>query len=740
MHPAATKISLPIVFLIFSNLLAAQTAQFANTWKFKTGDDSSWKNEFFDDREWQTVRVPAQWEETGFPNYDGMAWYRTTFTVPENMRGQDLILLAGVIDDADETYVNGVLIGKTGQFPPNDQSAWDTPRKYSIPPGVLKTKNTLAIRVFDGTGGGGIYSGPIGFISKKQHEEERQQRLKNRHSLYQLTTSNGLIAAVYNASSNKVEQVYPHIFSAYDSASFVLPFVSNISPNLTEKPLSVYYLKNTHVIEAKYRHFVIDYCASFPNADKVFYAVVRGAPKDIAGISFAYDEAPGLEHQVITRGSGKNMEKYFLFGFIDANHADSGMEKAVARIAGCPFSLIDAEVDWMEHVFAECRFPPKINRAERDLLEQSVAVLKMSQVGDNEVFPLAKGQILASLRPGVWSISWVRDAAFAIAAMTKLGLYEEAKKGLEFMLNAAPSNQYKHFIHSDGKDYGIGVDYQISVTRYFGNGREESDFDRRGPNIEIDDFGLFLIALCDYVQASGDADFYKKWQSVLQTKVADAIVYNINAQNIIRADSGPWEHHLPGRSFVFTSGVCSVGLEQFAVLQQQFGFESTAYFTAAKRLHEGVMANMLYENRLLKGNATDQLPTDHYFFDAATFELFANGFVRDKSLFLSHMKAYDQELRVKSGEKMGYIRFNSSDSYENQEWPFASMRVAVAQTIFGNRAEAKRLMARVTQIAGRNYHLIPEIISIEEEAYKGSLPMVGYGAGAYVLGILAVHK
>lgn len=50
---------------------------------------------------------------------------------------------------------------------------------------------------------------------------------------------------------------------------------------------------------------------------------------------------------------------------------------------------------------------------------------------------------------------------------------------------------------------------------------------------------------------------------------------------------------------------------------------------------------------------------------------------------------------------MGYIRFNSADSYENQEWPFASMWVAVAQTIFGNPAEAKRLLARVTQLAGQ---------------------------------------
>ncbi len=39
----------------------------------------------------------------------------------------------------------------------------------------------------------------------------------------------------------------------------------------------------------------------------------------------------------------------------------------------------------------------------------------------------------------------------------------------------APSGHYKHYIYKDGKDYGVGTDYQISLTRYFGNGKEESD-------------------------------------------------------------------------------------------------------------------------------------------------------------------------------------------------------------------------------------------------------------------------
>jgi hypothetical protein len=92
--------------------------------------------------------------------------------------------------------------------------------------------------------------------------------------------------------------------------------------------------------------------------------------------------------------------------------------------------------------------------------------------------------------------------------MTRLGMYSEARKGLEFMLKAR-SGKYKHYIYTDGKDYGPGVDYQISLTRYFGNGKEESDFNEFGPNIEFDDFGLFLCAFSDYVMLSDDSVFSK---------------------------------------------------------------------------------------------------------------------------------------------------------------------------------------------------------------------------------------
>ena len=43
----------------------------------------------------------------------------------------------------------------------------------------------------------------------------------------------------------------------------------------------------------------------------------------------------------------------------------------------------------------------------------------------------------------------------------------------------------------DGVDYGVGMDYQLSVCRYYGDGSEWTD-GGSDPNIELDGFGLFL--------------------------------------------------------------------------------------------------------------------------------------------------------------------------------------------------------------------------------------------------------
>ena len=149
------------------------------------------------------------------------------------------------------------------------------------------------------------------------------------------------------------------------------------------------------------------------------------------------------------------------------------------------------------------------------------------------------------------------------------------------MPKAQPVGLFKDIVFRSGRRYGIGVDYQISATRYYGNGKEDCEASQ-GPTIEIDDFGLFLFALDEYMQSSNDEAFYKQWENVLSEKIADAIIHNIDGDGLIRSDSGPWEHPLPGRRYTFTSGVCAEGLKRFAALQKKYGFEWMKYSGASR--------------------------------------------------------------------------------------------------------------------------------------------------------------
>ncbi|HEY6953643.1 MAG TPA: hypothetical protein VI385_00290 [Flavisolibacter sp.] len=729
-----------ILLLLNCLVVAAQSITLPTKWKFILEDNPAFSEKGYDDSKWNTISVPLSWVKAGVNKEHSVGWYRTQVPLPGNLLNNDLVLFAGTIDDADETYFNGHLVGSSGKFPPGDQSAWDIQRKYIIKKEWVEKKNTIAIRVYNGIGDGGIISGDLVILTKKEDDRRVALQVKSKKSYYELTTSNGLISAVYNTHTNVVENVYPHIFSYYDSAKVVTPFVQNIRIAQSFKPLASEYEKNTHVIKVRYPAFTVEYVAPFTTGEKIFYAVVKGKPGVIKNISFVSEKT---ETSLITnQNAGINLGtvKYFLFSYSDSlENYQKQFNDAVKRIGSKQSDLVSSEINYMRNVIGKCRIPANVSLAERKMIEQGISILKMSQVGDKEIFPLSRGQVLASLRPGVWAISWARDASFAIEAMSKLGMYAEAKKALEFMLNAKPTEQYVHYVYTDGKDYGIGVPYIVSVTRYFGNGREESDYNENGPNIEIDDFGLFLTAVYHYVQESGDKEFLLLWNPALSV-VEKAIVHNINEKKIIRTESGPWEHHLPGKEYTWTSGVCARGLQLISSLQKKNGLAYEPFQNGYKPLMEGVKENCIIDNKYIKGNATEQSPSDHYYYDAATFELFANGLISDRQLFLSHMKVYDRHNRINKDPSKGYCRFNSNDSYENQEWPFAGLRVAVAQNHLGSRVEAKKLIDRITSFAGRNNNQVPEILSNDLGLYRGAIPMVGYGSAAYIIAVLDYYS
>ena len=133
-------------------------------WRFQKGDDAAWKAPNFDDSGWQSVTLPDTWEHhSNYTNDNVYGWFRRRIEIPADCKGRDFDLLLGCIDDVDETYLNSERIGGTGSFPPDYRTAWDTPRRYRVPASLMRGdgSDTLAVRVFDGSGNGGIYEAGI---------------------------------------------------------------------------------------------------------------------------------------------------------------------------------------------------------------------------------------------------------------------------------------------------------------------------------------------------------------------------------------------------------------------------------------------------------------------------------------------------------------------------------------------------------------------------------------------------
>ncbi len=142
-------------------------------WKFLQGDHREYADSSHNDYWWHDISPLQVWEKQGYAGYDGYAWYRVKVVVPSSMRKRaerygGLKLTLGRIDDVDETWFNGHPVGATGKMPPSFQGAWDVPRTYTIPAEYVSwdRKNTIAIRVYDAGGDGGLYGGPFTLVPR----------------------------------------------------------------------------------------------------------------------------------------------------------------------------------------------------------------------------------------------------------------------------------------------------------------------------------------------------------------------------------------------------------------------------------------------------------------------------------------------------------------------------------------------------------------------------------------------
>jgi GH15 family glucan-1,4-alpha-glucosidase len=104
------------------------------------------------------------------------------------------------------------------------------------------------------------------------------------------------------------------------------------------------------------------------------------------------------------------------------------------------------------------------------------------------------------------------------------------------------------------------------------------------------------------------------------------------------------------------------------------------------------------------------------------------------------MGLLDASLRPWPLRSPGFLRSDDGRSYpvnnwyDLQEWVVIDLRVAAALVRMNRAADARVLLDWVDAQAAANMNLISELYDAVSSDYQGAVPMVGFGAGAWILG------
>ena len=406
----------------------------------------------------------------------------------------------------------------------------------------------------------------------------------------------------------------------------------------------------------------------------------------------------------------------------DAN-GQAGIQRVRTWVAGrTPDKLLADEVAaWQAWTKPA---PAGASAQESAVALQAQTVLRMGQVAETGG---GSGQILASVAPGTWNISWVRDMAYAVVGLVRSGHYAEAKAAIAFQMQAQVG-AYQQY---------VGAPYQISVVRYYGNGSEWSDSNANGPNIEFDGFGLFLWELDQYVQASGDTASLGQWWPAVKSRVADVLVDLQQANGLIAADSSIWEVHWDGQQkhFAYTTITAANGLCSASRLAQAAGdtAEVPTYLAAGQKSRDALLPNLRATDGSLV-QSTEALAAGTGYLDAAVMEAIGMGLIDPtRHTAAATLTAIENGLVPASGR--GFKRSDAGDAYSSNEWVFVDLRAARALELEGNTTYSQSLFAWNVDQASDNFGELSELHDPVTADYAGQSPMVGFGAGAYLVSL-----
>ena len=123
------------------------------------GISEKWFAFDFDDSHWDLLDAGNRWENLGYPNLDGYAWYRKSVVIPNEWKGKHVWIKFSGVNDAYKLFINSKEVSSVGEAKISYASK---PSFSDITEFINFGKtNLVALQVNDWGNSGGLWQEPI---------------------------------------------------------------------------------------------------------------------------------------------------------------------------------------------------------------------------------------------------------------------------------------------------------------------------------------------------------------------------------------------------------------------------------------------------------------------------------------------------------------------------------------------------------------------------------------------------